>query len=85
MKFDKLANPSLTREECRLLVLALDSYIRRINRDCIHDQMLAEGAGSRGAGDLERSIIARMQSRQAKKEAAKELREKMAEQIKETY
>lgn len=72
MDFEKMANPSLTREECRLLVLSLDSYIRRLTRDYNHD--VREGVKE-----------ARLQVRQAKIEAAKELREKMAEQIKETY
>jgi hypothetical protein len=84
MDFEYMANPSLTREECRTLVAALDSYIRRMTRDYNHKERMADMAEGH-ADDLARSIRARLQDKQARIEAAKELREKMNGLIEETY
>ena len=59
---------SLTSGEGRTLVAALDSYIRRMIRDYNHKNR--QGASSE-----------RLQAKQARIEAAKELREKIKKEI----
>jgi len=59
---------AMTTEEADLLVAALDSYIRRMIRDYNHKDR--QGASSD-----------RLQAKQARIEAAKELREKITAEI----
>ena len=68
-----------------MLVASMDSYIRRMTRDYNHKEHIADGADDSGNKELARGIRARLQVKQARIEAAKELRDKMAEQIEETY
>lgn len=68
MHWEYIVQIGLTEEECQTLVAALDSYIRRMLRDYNHKEQ-------KGAS------VERLQERQARIEAAKELRDKINNEV----
>jgi hypothetical protein len=81
MKWEYAVAISITREEGETVVKALDSYIRRKIRDYNHDERTANIAGVYGRGELELAIRESLQRKQARIEAAKELRERINSKI----
>jgi hypothetical protein len=82
MKWEYAVAISITTEEGEIVVKALDSYIRRKIRDYNHDERTAGIADVYGRDDLARSLRESLQRKQARIEAAKELRERISNKIK---
>lgn len=83
MKFETTKTISITPEEGQAITAALDCHVRRMKRDLLHKERIAEGLVEYGNVAMAAKISAKFPERRERIQRATELREMIAQEMKE--